>query len=146
MTLWVEPRGYSQAEKETDTTVGQVFTQIARFVVLRTRGTHCLCLRIRTYSGQATTKPGTVVQDHAAVVGVGGVVQLHPGEELLTKTPICVKVEDASLSIDPMSRMNFTKIYTVEYNLKIRNVGRVFGESVGIMDEYFAAGLGLTKA
>jgi hypothetical protein len=146
MTLWAEPRGYSQADKETDAMVGQPFTQIARFAVVRTRGTHCLCLRIRTYSGQATTKPGTVAQDHAAVFSVGGEVQLHPGEELLTKTPICVKIEDASLSLDPMSRMNFTKVYTVEYNLKIRNVGRVYGDSVGIMDDYFAAGLGLTKA
>jgi hypothetical protein len=146
MTYWAEPRGYSPAQKEADTIAAKVFTQIARFAVVRTRGTHCLCLRIRTYSGQATTKPGTVVQDHAAVIPVGGEVQLHPHEELLTKSPICVKLEDETLSIDSMARINFTKVYTVEYNLKIRNVGRVFGTSVGIMDEYFAAGLGLTKA
>jgi hypothetical protein len=115
-----------------------VSLKIRRFVVIRPKATFCLCLPINTYSAQATTKPGVVAQDHAAVVPEGGEVQYHSKEETLSKTPMFITVENASTGpISPMARINFAKIYTVEYNVKVRKVGRIVSDSIWRMDEYF---------
>jgi len=134
MTMWAEPKGASQ----------QVVTDWARFVVVRTHSGFSVCLRSSTYSGQATTKPGVNARDHAAVVPVGTQSTLLSGERL-EKKDIQVKIENDKTTIDPMSRINFAKPYTVEHNVEILNIGRVVGESVGLLDKYFAESLGHTK-
>jgi hypothetical protein len=135
MTAWVEPKDLSK----------DFSTERAQFAVVKPHPTFSVCLRISTYSGQATTKPGLIVRDHAAVVPLGGDFVPHPEGEHMEKEPIVVKVENESVTIDPMSRINFAKPYTIEHNVKILNVGRVVGESVGLVDKYFAESLGLTK-
>lgn len=147
MTLWSEPKGFSEAERAAIGAAEQTFVEPARFVVVKPKSTHCICLRISTYSGQATAKPGVAASEHAAVLPLGGSFQPHPrGESQMTKDPIFIKLENPDVSIDPMSRINFGKPYTVEYNIKVRKLGRVYGESVAKMDEYFAESLGLTRA
>lgn len=135
MTLWTEPRGFS----------AESFTEMARFVVIKPNPAFSVCLRVSTYSGQATTKPGVVADSHAAVVPVGGTFTPHPQGEHLTKSPIVVKVENPAVNIDSMSRINFAKPYSVEHNIMVRNIGRVAGDSVGMIDRYFAESLGYTK-
>ncbi|KAH8722580.1 hypothetical protein GQ44DRAFT_711686 [Phaeosphaeriaceae sp. PMI808] len=135
MTMWAEPKGFSD----------DVFLELVRFAVIRPKPTFSICLRISTYNGQATTKPGVTAQDHAAIIQMGGSYSLHTMGEEIDKGPIEVKLEDPKITIDPMSRINLAKPYTVEHNIKIRNIGRVVGDSVGLLDQYFAQSLGLTK-
>jgi hypothetical protein len=135
MVPWPEPGG----DFVKDRVGPPVVVKIRRFVVIRPKSTFCLCLPIHTYNGQATTKPGVVAQDHAAVVADNDEVQYLPQEAELAKTPIYIKVENTSTGpIDPASRINFAKIYTVEYNVKVRKVGRIVADSVWRMDQYFA--------
>jgi len=42
-----------------------------------------------------------------------------------------------------MSRINFAKIYTVEHNIKVRNVGRVTSESLQEIERHFLKALGI---
>jgi hypothetical protein len=112
---------------------------------MRPRSSHCLCLPISTYQGKATANTGIAAQDHAAIIPVGSEVRLHPDEQALKKAPLYMKVEDASVSIDPMSRVNFARVSTLEYNLKVRNVGRVVAESIKLMEEHFTEALQFTK-
>jgi hypothetical protein len=44
--------------------------------------------------------------------------------------------------VSPASRINFAKPYTIEHNIKVRNVGRVVGESVRQLEHYLAHFLG----
>ncbi|KAH5155166.1 hypothetical protein HBH69_109510 [Parastagonospora nodorum] len=112
--------------------------KIRRFVVIRPKASFCLCLSINTYGGQATTKAGVAIQDHAAVVVEGGEEVLHDGEAKLLNSAIFIRVEnEAAPPVDPMSRINFAKVYTLEYNVKVRNVGRIIPDSIWRMDEYF---------
>ncbi|OAK95405.1 hypothetical protein IQ06DRAFT_59089 [Phaeosphaeriaceae sp. SRC1lsM3a] len=134
MTVWSQPKGLSD----------EPFVEMARFAVVKPNARFSVCLRISTYSGQATTKSGVVGRDHAAVIYKDGAVTLHEGERL-EKGPIEIKVENPEMTIDPMSRINFAKPYTVEHNVKIRNIGRIVGASVGLVDQYFAQSLGLVK-
>jgi hypothetical protein len=41
------------------------------------------------------------------------------------RTPIRVKQTDYHEKLDPMSRLNYKKIYTVEHNVKVRDFGQV---------------------
>lgn len=147
MVLWAEPRGASNISTPDEFTgeLGdeQFFCEIRRFCIIRRKPAYCLCLPISTYSGQATTKPGLVVQDHAVIAPVGGSVQLHPKEQQLTKSPLFVIVEDQAVSIDAMSRINFAKVYTVEYNVKIRKIGRICADSMKDLEDYFLESIGL---
>lgn len=137
MTPWTEPEGFS----------GQMFTETARFVVVKSGPTFSVCLRISTYSGQATSKPGVIASHHAAVIPQGGTVTYHPHEEELVNPPIEIKVENDDVDIDPMARINFAKPYTVEHNIWVRNVGRVVGDHVvRRLEMYLATNLGFTKS
>jgi hypothetical protein len=136
MTLWTEPDG----------STGQPFSKVARFVVIKTGATFSVCLRINTYSGQATTKPGVIAQHHAAVIPQYGTVMPHWKGEYLSKHPIEVKLENPEVTIDGMSRINFAKPYTVEHNIKVKNIGRVVGESVARLESYFHECLGIPTA
>lgn len=135
-TLWYEPTIASE-EGSTD---------LATFAVVKPHPAFAVCLRISTYSGQATTNLGANVRDHVAVVPLGAMLTTRPQNEHMEKDLIEVKVENQGISIDPTSRINFAKPYTVEHNVKILNVGRVVGASVGLLDRYFAESLGHTKS
>ncbi|KAL1798130.1 hypothetical protein ACET3X_002167 [Alternaria dauci] len=108
MTLWHEARGSSE----------KAFVEPARFAVVKPSSTFSVCLRISTYAGQATTKAGVVGHRHAAVVPVGDAVEKHFLGEDIIEEPIEVKIESTDLSIDPMSRINFAKPYSVEHNVQ----------------------------
>jgi hypothetical protein len=135
LTLWSEPKGNSL----------ETFTKLARFVVVRVYSRYSVCLRFSTYDGQATTKHDAKSADHAAVINMGGTFTSHVQGENMSKEPIEVKIENNDFTIDEMSRINFAKPYTVEHNLLILKIGRVVGESVWLLDTYFAQSLGLVK-
>ncbi|RYO26263.1 hypothetical protein AA0113_g2793 [Alternaria arborescens] len=134
MVPWPEPGG----DYVKDRVGPPVVVKIRRFVVIRPKNTFCLCLPIQTYGGQATTKPGVVPQDHAAIVAENDEVRYLPNEVELTKMPLQIRVENASTGpIDPASRINFAKVYTVEYNVKVWKVGRIIADSVWRLEQYF---------
>lgn len=135
MVHWAEP---SKEAKEN-----KAYTNVERFVVIRPRSTHCICLPIKTYAGRATSKAGVNADDHAALVGCGDEAQLHSQERKLKRRAIAMKVEDASQTIDPMARINFGKLYTVEYNLPVRTVGRIQPDCLALLEQYFRESMGL---
>ena len=47
------------------------------------------------------------------------------GERLLTKSPIQVVTMNGSDKLEPESRLNYAKIYTVEHNIKVHFIGRI---------------------
>lgn len=139
MVLWPELAGIPESERT-------IYWEVRRFVVIRPRSFNCLCLSISTYQGKATTKTGISVHDHAAIIPLGSEVQLHPDETALQKSPLYIKVEDPSVFMDPMSRINFAKVSTLEYDSKVRSVGRIVGESIKLLEEYFIQTLQVTRA
>ena len=132
MTHWVEPAGSSEGAP----TPSMPFEKLRRFVVIRSKPAHCLCLPVHTYGRQATSKPGIVVDEHAAIVPLGRSMQLHAKEKPLSKQPLYITLEDHNIDIDHTSRIDFARIYTFEYNRPIRNIGRVSTESIGLLEEY----------
>ncbi|CAN9261410.1 unnamed protein product [Alternaria alternata] len=123
ITSWTEPDGRT----------GQPHTKDARFAVVKPGAGFSVCLRISTYSGQATTKPGVIPYQHAAVVEQGHPPAWIDGEDFpKLLPPIEIKIEGQGVDVSPASRINFAKPYTIEHNIKVRNVGRVVGESTSV--------------
>ncbi|KAH8803597.1 hypothetical protein F5884DRAFT_510206 [Xylogone sp. PMI_703] len=137
MILWIEPMGASSMETSEKSVTSDVFygesahAKIRRFVVVRERKGCCLCCPILTYGGKGTTKQGVVLNDHAVVFVAGKSPKLLPREEMPSIHPFPITLEDHDAHLDPASRLNFGKIYTIEHNLKVRNIGRIDKNHIG---------------
>lgn len=136
MVQWVSPQASGTNPR---------FEKIRRFVVVRTKSGHCLCLPIHTYSGRGTAKEGINADDHAPLVLPGQTVQLAPNERPLKKEPLSLIVEDNTVNISPYSRIDFSKIFPVEHNLKVRTIGRIDPAYLARLEEYFRSGIGIAE-
>lgn len=106
----------------------QVFSKIRRFVVIRKRLHCCLCLPITTYGGQGAAKGSARAEDHAIVYDGtrygAPEPEAAPGEQL-SKSALGVIIEERHETLDPRSRIDFGKVYTVQHNIRVMNVGRI---------------------
>jgi hypothetical protein len=57
-------------------------------------------------------------------------------QAFLVKKPIAVTMANEKQKLDKMSRINFGKLYTVEWNVRVMNVGRVVPDSMAIFLDY----------
>ncbi|KAF2234651.1 purine and uridine phosphorylase [Viridothelium virens] len=131
MLHWSEPTGVNSSVECLN------FQKIRRFMVIRGRPAHCLCLVVHTYGSQGTSKIGARASDHAVVIPAGKPVVLHPEEKELKKDPIQIIVEDSRVELDHTARLDFSRVYTVEYNLPVRNIGRIHPKDLSKFESYF---------
>ncbi len=140
-TLWTEPAGNVSDDEEPYVIAShfgqKAYTKVRRFVVVREMQACCLCLALYTYKGQGTLKIGVKSQDHAAVFAAGGSPTTKPGE-VMDKDPFPIIVENWRETVDPMSRLNFGRVYTVEHNVKVLKVGRIPDEDLSRLNKYFS--------
>lgn len=124
--FWSEPRGGNGTEITEDAYVakGESFGKVRPFLVVDdSKKGHSLCLPILTYGGQGCTKWGVHAEDHA-VIYWKSYPGLFDGEDI-TKKSIRVEITDPSHKLDPASRLNYAKVYTVEHNVKVHFIGQV---------------------
>ena len=138
--LWTEPAGDVTNTEDAfviPSRYGEnAFTKIRHFVVAREKQGCCLCLMLNTYHRQGASKDGIKAENYAAVYPLGGEPEVGPNENM-TKEPFPIKVEEAGESIDPTSRIDFGRVYTVEHNLKVLKVGRIPNDFLPRLEEYF---------
>ncbi|PQE16481.1 pfs domain protein [Rutstroemia sp. NJR-2017a BBW] len=140
MMLWTEPArnppvnkvpygGGSRNGSHFSTTFlgGAVYSEIRR--------------PIHTYSGHATLKHNLPdVQQHTMIYTTENPPEPHwyyaedgsVVREQLTKVPIRVVSQQSSPEgeLDPKSRLNYSKIYTVEHYVRVLNIGMVHNDSM----------------
>ncbi|KAL9621911.1 MAG: hypothetical protein Q9160_003732 [Pyrenula sp. 1 TL-2023] len=87
----------------------------------------------------SVAKPGlskAAIREHTIVY----MRDTQPGRKAneigMTKRPIAIEPANPREKLDPMSRLNFGKIYTVEYNVKVRNIGTVCSSSRMVFESY----------
>lgn len=88
-----------------------------------------------TYSRQATSKSGVKPQDHAIIYtesknNKGEKPTEATGEVKLLNEPIRMNPRTSRDQLDRSSRLNYAKIYTVEYNVKVCFIGDIHKNSV----------------
>ncbi|KAF7511129.1 hypothetical protein GJ744_005360 [Endocarpon pusillum] len=117
-----------------------IITKTRRMVLVKKMHGFSWCIPIHTYSGQGVTKRGLSREDierHAVIYMQGTTSQPRPDERGLVKEPIAVKPASPDQKLDPMSRLNFGKPYTVEHNIKAMDVGMVTDKSMPYLETYF---------
>ena len=142
MAYWVEPSGSVQLFGREEP---EPFSESRYFMVVRSKPGHCLCLSVHTYGQQATAKHGVWPDEYASVIPRGGFEVLSPGEMSLKRQPIQVILENRSITIDASSRIDFSRVYTFEYNIPVRNVGRTIPEDLSKFEAYFSKSINITS-
>ena len=124
--LWAEPAGHAGQSKTTIVNISkwteQMAVKIRWFLVVQPWKGHCIAVSVHTYGGRGVTKYGVDANDHAALVAKGQDLILLPGENL-NRRPLHLILEDKTVRLDPASRINFSKVCTVEYNVKVSTIG-----------------------
>ncbi|CAG8961948.1 hypothetical protein HYFRA_00013728 [Hymenoscyphus fraxineus] len=141
--LWSEPKGvplYPNPVLPGQANRGEMaHTKMRRFVVIWVGKGHCQCLPILTYGGQATQKAGVVADEHVAVYTERRPTEslpTFPGE-VLSRTPLRVLPNTPRDMLDVSSRLHLTKLYTVEFNIKVAIIGVVAPSDLDTLKGYF---------
>lgn len=92
-----------------------------------------------TYGGQGLAKSGFDPDKHALVFDERlDEPQTRLDESFLKGPPLAVCMETPFEKLDPMYRINFGVIYTVEHNMEIRDVGHIAEWSMKYFETYIA--------
>lgn len=145
--LWAEPAGESQTaittQEPSDSTLQgrykgeRVFSKVRRFVVVRKGKDYCSALPIMTYSKQGVGKQGVNKSEHAIIYTgsqppkpLSSELPQSAGEAPMRQQAVRVVPDDRESKLDPMSRIDFGKVHTVQHNIKVRPFGMVHQQSM----------------
>ncbi|KAK3327974.1 hypothetical protein B0T19DRAFT_179198 [Cercophora scortea] len=129
--LWSEPLGAGGRTENMSvwgerSHLGQKFyIGFRRFIVVANDEGHCTCVPILTYERRACTKRGVKPQKHGIVYQVGSKPRTLVGEPKLGFPPVRMELDDPSEKLAAESRVNYSKLVTVEHNVKVFFVGRI---------------------
>jgi len=104
---------------------GYAHTQVRRFIVVRDKKAFCYAVPIFSYQGQGTKKPGVSPQEHAIAYSYGTTPQPLPGEQPLSKAPICIVTNEGDRALSQASRIFFGIHHPIQYNVKVKDLGYV---------------------
>lgn len=153
-TLWSQPAGATKITtrvERVDPDPGfsqvrfgeTVHTKIRRFVVVRAKDTYCSAVPISTYGGRGVAKPGVNKSEHVIVYSgnqppAATAAELPgPSETGMRNRPIRVVKDAIHNELDLMSRIDLGKVYTIEYNVKVKAFGVVHQDSMVPLDSQF---------
>jgi hypothetical protein len=137
-TLWTEGVGQNFFDKD-QTFISEVIyrervhSKIRRFVVVREGDRSVTCLPVTSYEGDGHRKRGIRLEDH------GFIHSKHPPrrvDDMLPKSLKVVLSRGAAHIKDP-SLVNYGKVYTVEANVKVKDIGDLDDDSKALLVRYF---------
>ena len=97
--------------------------------------------QISTNGGKGATKIGLRQGDHAIAYTSAVPPPLLPEERYLNKDPIRINPVNQTEKLDALSRINLGKVYPVEHNVKVCNVGMVDSADIRKLTRYYKTGL-----
>lgn len=119
----------------------EIFSHKKRFVVIREREGHCLCIPINSYRRTGVGRksiPQKEKRAHAIIYDNKKRAPrlILPGEDAITKKAIAVDLDDKQ-TLDETSRIHFGKVYTIEWNVKVMRIGQITPRSERDVEEYW---------
>jgi len=99
---------------------------------------------VNTYGGRGVSKSGFSKADreaHTIIYMSDTEPTKLPGESQMNKKPIAVDKSSPDQKLLPSSRLNFAKIHTVGWNVKVMDVGTVARESMPLFVTYWRQSL-----
>ncbi|KAL2268518.1 hypothetical protein VTJ83DRAFT_3364 [Remersonia thermophila] len=127
--LWCEPHGARSDDAFSHRTVsynGSLFySGIRRFIIVRTYQGHSSCVPILTYGRLGCKKRGVKPQYHGIIHQHNKKPSILEGEPVLGVPPIKVRLSERTEKISPESRVNYSKLYSIEHNVRVFFIGSV---------------------
>jgi hypothetical protein len=140
----------------TKTTEGNnTFSEMLRFVVIRPDKRHSLCLyinqslhwlvpcltgyrAIHTYSGRATTAAHARTRDHIVIYTGDEPPELVVGESetIWNRRPILLNLDPKGEPLDPASRLNVSKVHTIDHDIQVAKLGKISSRDVERLRQY----------
>jgi hypothetical protein len=110
-----------------------VYTNVRRFVVVRTKREFCFACPVFTYSGRGTTKPGVRASEHGIICSWGQEAKLLPGESGITKTSLNVVMAAGESDLHKASRIYYGIHHPIQYNVKVKDIGYIPKNQIPIL-------------
>ncbi|KAF7185542.1 hypothetical protein HII31_13166 [Pseudocercospora fuligena] len=141
MILWTEPLGDESLSEYSQFTVKGLYgdwlhQKVRRFIVIGEAERHCLAIPILSYGKKGVSKQGVNKADHG-IVYVGSKAPEPDYEEMPTRgelpmaeIPIRVDPDNPTEKLDQKSRIHYSKVYTIEHNVKAKSVGMIHNRSL----------------
>lgn len=131
--LWPEPSGQTDSKTSMaserqgirDNYGGMIYVGFRRFLVIGNDSGHCTCVPIFTYGNQGCKKKGVKPEKHGIVTLAGRRARLVSGEPTPGLPTVRMRMIAEGESIAWQSRANYSKLITVEHNVKVFFIGRV---------------------
>ncbi|KAL7899050.1 hypothetical protein HDV63DRAFT_411303 [Trichoderma sp. SZMC 28014] len=130
---WSEPQGASSdgapsvsGKHEIQNRFGtKFFVGFRRFIVIANDQGHCTCVPILTYGGKGCKKKGVKADKHGIIYERGGKPRLLDKEPKLGFPPVRVDMKQEGEKLSKESRVNYSKLVTVEHNVKVFFIGSI---------------------
>lgn len=130
--LWADPRGDGVVQTTEYTQLKNVYGElfyvsIRRFVIIATDEGNSTCVPILTYRKQGCAKPGVKPKVHGMIYGSNEKKPPKPpkDEPILGFPPVRMTIIASGEKLDKTSRVNYSKLVTVEHNLRVFFIGRL---------------------
>lgn len=91
---------------------------------------------ISTYGNRGVAKRNVDPYTHAIVYPRGTPPIQGANEPRMVKEPLEVAIELLDETLNPMSRLDFGKVHTVEHNVKVLPIGRITSRSMTRFIQY----------
>ncbi|RFU31077.1 hypothetical protein B7463_g5255, partial [Scytalidium lignicola] len=134
--LWSEPTtaNVNDGHFVSEVAYGEnAFTKIRRFVVVKQRSKACSCLPVTSYEKKGVNKAGIVLADHGFIYSS---TEPSPVNSLGAR-PLKMVLSQVGNELTDPSLVNYSKVYNVETNLKVKDVGYIDPEFVSSLTYYF---------
>ncbi|RYP20045.1 hypothetical protein DL765_002971 [Monosporascus sp. GIB2] len=127
---------FSEWEIKT-TSAGPFYVGYRRFIVVRTDEGHSTCIPISTYEGKACTKNGVRASKHGIVYELSR--HKRPPRPLkkepeLGFEPVAIEIYADNEKLQLESRVNYSKLVTIEHNVKVFFIGKVAQQHLDYKD------------
>ncbi|KAH8195460.1 hypothetical protein TruAng_010385 [Truncatella angustata] len=140
--VWAEPKGsgrgnvplqntpefpYSEVQQKRSTD-GMVYTGVRRFIVIASESGSSICVPILTYEGKACLKKGVKSHNHGIIYA--STRPPHPlrGEPPHGFEPVKLDLTAEGEKLVKESRINYSKLVTIEHNLNVLFIGSICHE------------------
>ncbi|KAM5359135.1 hypothetical protein ACJZ2D_014708 [Fusarium nematophilum] len=138
--LWSEPGGgggsvpsVSERQAIQDQYGGLIHVGFRRFIVVGNDQGHCTCVPIFTYGRKGCNKKGVKPDKHGIIHEVNTRAVSLSEEPRLGFAPVRVQIYEDGERISKESRVNYSKLITVEHNVKVLFIGRVTSNDFDIV-------------
>ncbi|OTB15608.1 hypothetical protein K445DRAFT_11845 [Daldinia sp. EC12] len=134
--LWSEPLGQiggddpiSDVTKRKTAAGSKFYVGFRRFIIVTTdESHHSTCVPILTYDRRGCLKKGVRPSKHGIIYTAGSKPRLLKNEPELGFTPVALQVYAEGEKLAKESRVNYSKLVTIEHNVKVFFIGSITGE------------------